>query len=116
MIIWLSVCGLPSSRWKTAFVTKVFAGGPDGRFVTKASPSLGVSFYALSNKGAALLLSLVDSYRQPLDMQLAMLQESGKLKVLSACDNNRSVPDCPENAQFRRMKSQYGQDCRGQPS
>mmetsp|Transcript_44408 Transcript_44408/g.172580 ORF Transcript_44408/g.172580 Transcript_44408/m.172580 type:complete len:360 (-) Transcript_44408:242-1321(-) len=95
---------------------EVFAGGPDGRFVTKASPSLGVSFYALSNKGAALLLSLVDSYRQPLDMQLAMLQESGKLKVLSACDNNRSVPDCPENAQFRRMKSQYGQDCRGQPS
>lgn len=74
-----------------------------GRVLTIAHPSWGTAAYALSRAGIEWLVTAVDKYYRPLDVQLAKFQEnyeSTKFIALSACDRDHFQVLCPENVQI----------------
>ena len=81
-----------------AVLVQKWSESPSGHPVTIAVKSWGNAAYALSNAGAHFLADHMNVYKKPLDVQLSELQDSGKEFVaISACNNDRHVPLCPEN-------------------
>jgi len=70
---------------------------PNARFpVVRAQPSVGAGIYGLSLDGAMWLLENFGAYREPLDIQLSLLQKefADDFVVLSAC-SAKQTPNCP---------------------
>lgn len=66
--------------------------------VVVANVSHGIGAYVLSLPGARFLLHHVNRYRAPLDVEIGLLQRDfpDDFVALSACNNNRVTPFCPE--------------------
>jgi hypothetical protein len=90
-----------NSNDKTREAEAVWCSSPKyGHSVVRSRPSFGSGMYALSSDGARWLLEHVTSYRAPMDVELALLQQENpdEFVVLSACNNDDESDFCPEVA------------------